>query len=59
MKYNGVPTKISATDLRKAILSELHGIPKKDIFVDPNNGVELYRTPRNTWVHNPKNREED
>jgi len=45
-------------ELRKQELSNLHNIPIKDIFVDPINGVELYRTPRNTWVSNPMNRGE-
>lgn len=45
-------------ELRKQELSELHNIPIKDIFVDPVNGVELYRTPRNTWVSKPENRGE-
>lgn len=39
--------------LRKKELSALHGIPENDIFVDPVNGVELYKSA-NGWVYSPE-----
>jgi hypothetical protein len=42
--------------LRKSELSRIHGIRETDIFVDPKNGVELYRTVAGGWVTNPKYR---
>lgn len=44
-------------ELRRQELSLLHGIPERDIFVDPVNGVELYRNPTTGgWLTNPVNR---
>jgi hypothetical protein len=42
---------------RRRELSKIHGIPTIDIFVDPKNGVELYRTASGGWVTNPAYRE--
>lgn len=39
--------------LRKIELARIHGIRENDIFVDPNNGVELYRTSTGTWATSP------
>jgi hypothetical protein len=39
--------------LRKQELSRIHGIPENDIFVDPVNGVELYKTPTG-WAYRPE-----
>lgn len=38
---------------RRRELSKLYGIPEKDIFVDPGNGVELYRTSTGGWAYAP------
>jgi hypothetical protein len=48
-------TDLLPHQLRKRELAELHGISEKDVFVDPKNGVELYRST-NGWVHDPKYR---
>jgi hypothetical protein len=51
------PTNVlSNHQLRKQELSMKYGIRETDIFVDPKNGVELYRTVAGGWVTNPKYR---
>ena len=37
---------------RKHELHRQYGLPLKDIFVDPKNGVELFRSPdSNAWTY--------
>lgn len=44
-------------ELRRRELSELYNIPLEDVFVDPKNGLELYRNPKTGgWLTNPKHR---
>lgn len=52
---------ISDSEIKKAYVFDEHGgrIPMKDIFVDPVNGLVLFRNPAtNGWITKAELREE-